>query len=455
MNINKVTAALVGLGVVSMAGIAQANTVIYITGSTAARSTIYNLCTTTNLLFTGKATVVEPTSGSSGSSNQIVYEGTVAGITGTVDLSCDFTGSEAGIASTAGQNLTQSLSDDPNGSGPYPLPGVGSLASFYQPNGTGGWNAPAALSTGVFPDLSMADTSQAVSITPDSGSTALTDYGVVGIVPFTFVKGYEKTPDGPYTRVSNITTATFNQCLVDGNAINAYFLTGNTNDTTDGIDIVGRNEGSGTRVNGLLNAAQYGIAVGVNQYALNSGYPSSPASAQGVLTFGAQNGTATTYTSPYSQAVVELAVGNDGYDSGGGVGECMNADSTGLGSIPVGYLGISDAQKAVTDGNGGSAGGDAVPLTFNGVYESDEAVESGQYTYWGQEHLLGQHGQSAGSNAGILATGLASNLAKYEGAVLGQATGNISTSASTQSPIIPVSLMDVARSADAGFPEQK
>lgn len=454
MQLNKVTTALVGLGLVSVASLAQANTVIYITGSTAARSTIYNLCTTTNLVFTGKATVVEPTSGASGSSNQIVYEGTVAGISGTVDLSCDFTGSEAGIASVAGQNLQQNLPDDPNGSGPYNLPGVGSLASFYQPNGSGGWNAPTSLPSGTHPDLSMADTSQAVSITPASGSTALVSYGVVGIIPFTFVKGYEKTPDAAYGRVNNITTAAFNQALAEGNVLNAYFITGNTNDSTDGIDIVGRNEGSGTRVNTLLNAGQYGVGTSVNQYAFNSGYPSTSGN-QGVLTFGAINGTASTYTSPYSQTVVEVAVGNDGFDSGGGVGECMDVDSTGLGSIPIGYLGISDAQKAVTDGNGGSVGGDAIPLTFNGVYESDSAVESGQYTYWGQEHLLGQNGQSPSSNAGILGTSIAAGLTSYENSVDGQATGNFSTNPLGQSLIIPLSLMDVSRSTDAGFPTQK
>jgi hypothetical protein len=454
MKINKLTTALIGLGLVSMAGAAKANTVIYLTGSTAARAIIYNLATSTNLFFTGKATVVAGTSASS--SNQIVYEGSVSNITGTVDLSCDFTGSEAGIASVANQNLTQSLPSDPNGAGPYNLPGVGSLAAFYQPNGTGGWNAPASLPSGTFPDLTMADTSQAVSITPNSGSTKLVDYGVVGIVPFTFVKGYESSPDTAYGRVSNITTATFNQALSQGNNLNAYFLTGNPADSTDGIDIVGRNEGSGTRVNGLINAGQYAVGSPVTQYAFNSGYPSSPASANGVLTFGAQNGLATTYAHPYSQAVVELNVGNDGFDSGGGVGECMNADASGLGSIPIGYLGISDAQKAVTNGNGGTAGGgDCIALTFNGVYESDTAVETGQYTYWGQEHVLGQNGQLSTSNAGELAADLAGGIENYISVTAGVATGNFSSNPSGQSLLIPTSLMDVTRSADNGFPTQK
>lgn len=453
MKLNKVTAALVGLGVVSLAGAAQANTVIYLTGSTAGRATIFALCTQTNLLFNPHATVVAGTSANS--SNQIVYEGSIAGISGTVDLSCDFTGSEAGIASVAGQNLTQSLPKDPNGSGPYTLPGVGSSASFFQPNGSGGWTAAAALPGGTFPDLSMADTSQAVSITPNSGSTALVDYGVVGIVPFTFMKGFQTGSDPVYARVSNVTTAALNQALTDGNLLNAFFFTGNTNDLTEGVDIIGRNEGSGTRVNTLLNAASYGVGTSVNQYALNSGYPSTPAAAQGVLTFGAINGTASTYASPFSQAVVEVAVGNDGFDSGGGVGSDMNVNSAGLGSIPIGYLGISDAQKAVTDGNGGTAGGNGVPLSFNGVYESDSAVESGQYTYWGQEHVLGSHGQSPSSNPGIVGTSLASTLLSFEGAVDGQATGNISTSPAAQSPLIAPASMFVSRSADAGFPQQK
>lgn len=447
MKINKVTTALVGLGLVSLASAAQANTVVYLTGSTAARAIIYAAATTSGQIFSGTSTVVAGTNANS--SSQIVYEGNITGV-GTVDISCDFTGSEAGIASVAGTALPQTLPNDPNGQGPYSLPGVGTAALYYQPNGSGGWNAPAALAAGAsadgnaFPDLSMADTSQAVSVTPNAGSTALVDYGVVGIVPFTFMKGYESSPDGPYTHLSNVTTADINEALSLGDNLSAFYFTGNTNDldSVDGIAIVGRNLGSGTRVNTLLNAASYPVGQTVNQFALNSSYPTGT---PGTLTFG-------NYTTP----ATETFVGNDGFDSGGSVQTDLNVDGSGVGDVIVGYVGISDAKNAVVDHNGGTGSGDAVFLTFNGVYEGDEAVETGQYPFWGQEHLLGQHGQSSTGAAGETASAIVSGIgAQLTSSGAGLATGSVNGNAANQSLVIPSSLMRVKRSLDYGFPVLK
>jgi hypothetical protein len=445
MKVNKFTSALVALGVVSLAGVAHAtNPVIYVNGSTAARATFYNAAITAGQIFdsnnggVGYPKAVSPSPGSG--ANQIVYEGyitnTVAHTETLVDIDCDWTGSEAGIASTAGQPLQQTLNNPalglPNGS--YALPGV--PPTFYTQSS--GWTTTAALSAipgaPAVPDLAMADTSQAVSQTPKSLYN-LVDYGVVGIIPFTFMKGYEKTPTAPWTDTVNITTAQINQLI--GAPQPANFVTGVAADSSESVAIVGRNLGSGTRANALLNF-QYGINTAVDQWAYNVSYTGA-----GVLT---QN------TATYSPVGGIVEVFNDGFDSGGNVAKELNIDGTGQGVVLVGYLGISDAAAAsvATSGQIGLGGGNATYLPWNGVYESDSGVVNGTYSYWGQEHLLGTVGQSPTSQAGVAATAIVNGLLVNENAS-GIQTGNVLTHA--QTAVLAKSLMQVKRSTDVGFPQ--
>lgn len=471
MKINKITAALAGLGVVSLAGVVHANTTIYLTGSTAARAYIYAMATTTSDLFSSPATVVAGVNANS--SNQIVFEGSISGVSGTVDLSCDFTGSEAGIASVAGQNLTQDIPNNPNLAGTgtdqstYPLPGVNAAAAFFQPNGIGGWNNPAALPGGTFPDLTMADTSQAVSRTPNTGATQLHDYGAVGAVPFTFAKGFETGADSSWTHCVNITTAQINQALSANGALLASYLTGQSGDT-DPVVIVGRNFGSGTRVNTFLNAAAYPLLTTVGQYAWNAGYPvTGGAGPEGTLTFGMVNGpgtglsaTSNGVANPFAPGGALVSVGNDGWDGGGNVQACLNVDGNPTASIAangtpvlmIGYVGISDAQNALGNKKGGA--GDAVALTFNGVYESDANVENGSYPYWGQEHLLGSAAAfTGGTTASSVGTKLDAAITSFIGTV-GSATGDINSNPSGQSLLVPFTKMNVSRTSDSGYPTQ-
>jgi hypothetical protein len=439
MKNNKITSALVALGLVSLASAANANTVIYLTGSTAARAIIYSACTTSGEVFTGAGTVVSANN-SSGAS-QIVFEGSISGISGTVDIDASYTGSEAGIAAVAGQNDTTetALGQNVNG-GTYNLPGI--PPSFLTQ--ASGWTTASTLpiAGGVsVPDLTMADTSQAVSLTPTTVE-ALHSFGIVGVVPFTFMKGYEKTPDSTWTNVVNVATPVFSSFV--GTANTANYFTGNTNDVNDSVVIVGRNKGSGTRVNALLSAGEYPVGTSVDQWA----YASYPAGS-GTLTFSGS----------YAAGQALNEVGNDGFDSGGGVQSVMNVDSTGQGAVLVGYLGISDAAHAEADNNTGPGGsgsatgsGDASYLTFNGVWESDAAVENGAYTFWGSEHLYGVASPSpTDTTVGTkLASGIAANLVANRD---GLAPGAVGPTYSAQSILIPTSLMNVTRGGlDNGYP---
>lgn len=442
MKLNKFTSALIGLGIVSLAGAAHATTTIYITGSTAARANFFTAATVAGEIFTGGGTIISGAPNNTSSANTIVYEGNITGV-GDVIINCSWTGSEAGIASVAGKPLNQTLfqAQDPNaapGGTSYGLPGV--PPSYLTP--ASGYASTALLSAipgaPTTPDFSMADTSQKVSQTP---APLLTDYGIVGIVPFTAMKGYESAPDATYGRVSNVPQPALAQAVVAGEVLNAFYLTGNTADSADGIGIIGRNLGSGTKANFMLSGAILPINQTVSQVALNSGYP---AGNPGVLTF---NG-------PYGPAasVTDSAVGNDGFDSGSGVQKCLNVDGSGKGIVYVGYVGLSDAKHAAADDNTGPGGtgsaansGTAVYLSYNGVYESDSAIETGAYTWWGQEHLFGTAGQ--GAPATTVGNAILAGLNVQTSGIVNPG-GDVRTA--LQNSLLPVSSMQVYRTQDYG-----
>jgi len=432
MKFNKLTSALVALGVLSLAALAQANTTntVYFTGSTAARSVIYNAAKASGQIFTNAATVIGGVDSSS--SGKIVYQGNLSDGS-TLILNCSWTGSEAGIAAVAGQSLTQSA----NG-GTYGIPGV--PASYL----TAPYSTASTASATHASDLAMADSSQTVSLTSKT-SYPLAEYGIVGIVPFTTMKGYMATPTPAWSNIVNVTTAVINQNMAGPLAANIY--TGNTNDAGENVVVCGRNLGSGTRVNSMLSFQQP-VTATVDQFAF--GY--YPTATPGVLTFGAATTGGTNYT---AAANALLEVGNDGFDSGGNVKQSLQTDGTGAGALILGYLGIADAAGAGVAPTSGVGGGAATYLPFNGVYESDSAVINGTYTYWGQEHLYGTVGQSTSSAAGVAAAAIKSGIvAQLISSNSGKKTGAVGPTYTAQSAVIPTILMQVKRSTDGGFPAQ-
>lgn len=412
MKINKLTAALVAMGVVSVASTYAANPTVYLTGSTAARATIF-AAIQAGYVFDGGSTGTLP-NGGSGSSSALVYEGPINSV--TVDIVCSWTGSEAGIADVAGTTVNQTI----NGVS-YPLPGV--PTAFLQPPFSPS-NTTTAQET---PSLSMADTSQAVSLTKKATYNC-TDFGIVGIVPFTFMKGYEATPDTTWSNVVNVTTSEANTTLTGPTPAN--YWTGVSADSAESVFMCGRNKGSGTRVNTLLNLG-YALSSPVDQW----GYGFYPTATPGVLTFPGTYG---------PQSLSDF--GNDGFDSGSGVQKSLNVDGTGAGGVQVGYVGISDGANAYNHTSGGGA---ATYLPFNGVYEGDNGVINGNYTFWGQEHLLGSAGLQNTSTAYQVGHKLAQGLANYIAANLGTAAGVVPAA---QSALVPVTAMQVVRSSDSGIP---
>jgi len=355
-------AALMAVGFVCQASAAN---VVYLTGSTAMRSTVYNQLNTPGAIFDSGATITRATRKFSGSNpngaSYMLFLGTISGT--PTYINCVWSGSEAGIASAANVTL------DNDG---QPL--AGSPATWLKADGsvamTDATSAPAAGELETFShgaDLATADTSQAVSWTPyvANTSTALKDYGSMGIVTFTWVKNVNTAPNAAWTNLKSITT--YQMQALFSSPQHAALFTGVSTDTNY-VYLVGRNKGSGTRANALADSG-FGISTAVNQFSVGGGV-----------------------STPATNLLVLASELNNGFESGGSVATALSVDGSCAqvdpfygypGWLAVGYLSTGDAQK----------GGLTVTnnwLSENGVAESNGTVMDGQYSFWGNEHLLGK-----------------------------------------------------------------
>ncbi|HEV2330500.1 MAG TPA: hypothetical protein VGY56_17085 [Verrucomicrobiae bacterium] len=459
-NITKITAALAALGLVSQA--MATDPVIYLTGSTAFRSTIFNALADNTHGYPDAVfqadTVTYGTWGNSaaGSANYMVFHGTLATNGQACYIDCAWSGSEAGIASACNTTLGNS---DRNGN-LLPLAGspetwvdytTATLASGgnVQSGNPGANGSPAngaqleASSHGS--DLAQADTSQAISWTPFVANTptALIPYGSEGVVTFTITRNVNPAPDQSWSDCTNVTLPELYQ-LTSGGVAPASFFTGNPNDK-DAVYLVGRNRGSGTRMN-YLGDSTYGAHNPVQQYSIGwgCGDPSDPAQTPTTLWLTNEN--------------------NNGYESGGGVGKALadtgGSDSAGscqqadpFGNAPSGYhwfaLGYISPSDALSTGNNG---GQPTPLnpntnnwvTVDGVFSNNQNIENGAWWYWGHENLYGKAGNSGLQD--LAGRGI-------EKAVIGQLglTG-FGVSPGGHDAAIPYSLMNVTKPSDTAFP---
>lgn len=387
MKINAITKGLLAVGLVSIAGLAYADSTvsiggntyneIFFTGSSAARGNVFNAVNTAHSsggLFDSVPTYVTH-DGSTPTTHTSAYTayGTINGQRYCICFS--FTGSEAGLYALQHNAVglpNPIAANTLNGNSAYPnavIPGTPDPTTFVDPNTGANFSAQA--------DLSMADTSQAVSL---SQTPKLTDYGVVGAVTFYWMKSKNSSPDQSYNDLVNVTTPQLNYNL-SGPVVASYY-TGNPADT-DYVFVCGRNRASGTHQNTMIDT-QHGTTVNVDQWVPgNDTYNGS-----GQLT----DNNGTTHTALASAGLTEVF--NDGFDSGAGVASSLECDSAGTvnvisqGStlfsgnvILLGYVGVGDATGPLAAG--------AQILTENGVAESDATVIEGTYSYWGHEHLYG------------------------------------------------------------------
>jgi hypothetical protein len=432
MNLKGYTSALIALGVVSAASAAPIR--IQITGSTAFRANFFSAASTAGGIFAAAPAVLVPSGTPSSGSSVIVYDGFVGAQ--EYILACSWTGSEAGIANVAGNFNLQ----NPGNPG-FAIPGA--TTKFPNNDGSAGTVATQG-------DLALSDTSQSSSLSQPPTWPALTSFGVVGAVTFTWMKGFNSAPDSSWTHLNNVASSQLVTAL--GSTVGANFITGNSADT-DPVGIVGRNAGSGTRANFLLDCF-FPLNSAVSQVAVNSAY-----NASGVLVYAI-----TPVASPFGAPQVAAAVaasyptvaasgvtgfGDDGFESGSGVANVMQCDQTGSGVVLLGYAGIPDSLNAK---NGvayvpGSATppqpGGAVWLSLDGVPYSDAAVVNGAYSLFGHEHLYGK-------------VGVAANIAAFVPTIKAgiNAKGNLGNGTAGPSGGILSSVMaaDKANGGDTGYP---
>jgi hypothetical protein len=329
----------------STAGVARAQTVVHITGSTAFRSAVHTAIT--YILQPGF--VYGYTGTSFTGASEAIFTGTAITNGIPVIIKTSWSGSLAGI-----ETVSQA----------YPST-VGTFLTNTTPQSTtGSGSAPTNYDSPVIPEVCMSDGFQFTSQYPSPVLTAQT----VGVVPFKFLRNAGAPAD-----LTNMTPL-LAQALWPGGSLPLSLFSGSSNDMDTIIYAIGRNPDSGTRKTAFLETSiQTFISsltpVVVLQY--------EPTNANGVVNKANPGAiTGQTVWPPETVDNISFAAGDGGYSSGGDLAAAMKASSP---FIYVTYLGLSDSATA--------EGGGAVELTYNGIPYSDAAIQNGQYTFWTYEQL--------------------------------------------------------------------
>ena len=356
MKLNKtVTALALAMGVASAA---QAQS-IYITGSTAFRSQIYQALTDLGLAKVA-----------SNGSNTETYQGTVNHInlyTGAANLSwndaviayCSFNGSGAGVGvvSTALSSPTYLT--------------VGGAQT------TCAWGADVTFSdvdqtSTIWTSANLGEINSAAPNTDSYG-------GGCAIVCWCWAASTDCNKT-----VTDITPGEMTDLF--NNGFERYSIMEGVPGAAGFVWATGRNNDSGTRITAELLAG-WDPTVGITVYTINGDESSFTAGDVFAI-----------------DTVADPAAGFNGYTSGGNVASALNLANAGK---AVGYLGFSDAA---------SLSGNAIPINFWGVNPlanvavtafvpnnavsgawNFAAIEAGQYPFWSYEHCYNSAHDAAGS----------------------------------------------------------
>jgi hypothetical protein len=395
----------------TMVGTVSAQTHIYVTGSTAFRSSAVGAINT----LVGKT----PDAWDGNSSGVTTSTNANAQIwnTATYIVKASWSGSTGGIQTVAGApnfNVRFLANIGTNG--------VVAGSNNSDPRGSSSTNAEAHV-----PDMNFADTFQGG--TPFNGKVNGVTYAnetdnSIGIVTFRWTAsenfpGTNMTPQLAQYLYTNVGVAPLS------------LWTGNSVDAAKVVYAGGRDPDSGTRATTYAESG-IGIFTGVQQW-----QPINISS--GVI------GDIQLYP-PETVNGISLPQGQGGESSGSSLrafltntlsataaGEYNGATTAYL----MAYLGVSDSNGVISGQV--APNGNAVGLTWNGVAFSQTAVEQGQYTFWGYEHLdyVGNLDGNSGTG-GKLA--FATNLKN----------GVAGSSSATLNPNVALGDMQVQRFSDGG-----
>lgn len=311
---------------------ANGQTVIDITGSTAGRSTVDAQIKT---LVSGETVGWYTTDGrtvtSSSSADGAIYKGgTLGGV--SVTIRTFWAGSATGVDYVSNQvqldNKFIATTFTPTGA--QFTPAAGDLA---------------AASAETVAEFGFSDVEQSATIYQTNPLAESTD---IFVIPFRFLATADTTG------VTNITSQQARAHFTSTGETDKSLFTGVTGDNTQTVYAVGRDSDSGTRITALAETGAGAFAT-VGQWG---------------------------FTTTGSGASVTLSAPEDlfdgGYASGGSVGTILG----GTGFQAIGYVGISDATAAISNG--------AVALNFNGVPYTADNVKNGSYTFWSTYQMLRQ-----------------------------------------------------------------
>jgi len=380
------TALLMGLTAVS-----EAQTSIYISGSTSFRTQIY-----AGLVDLG-LTLSPASSTSAAGNNSEFYSGTVTATTlagqsilthgETFNIFLAFTGGAEAV------NTLANPQGPGNTSPPYTT-STGAVISY-----TGGADLGVS-------DTLASSTPYAAAAANANGGAGLNEVfsfdvnprgaGGFAVDPYTFVT----TSYGLSHGITNITAPQVNQLLSEGTLPLSYFSYVNTDSNTPVFAVARSNDASvriigelvGFSGNGALNTSGP-----LKEYAL--GYSTNNDSNPANLPPGVGG-------KPFATGGTNwVAVGNDGYTSGSYVSKSISASPTSpaTNAAAIGYVSWSDAQS-LTSGKGG-------PIAFEGVNPTTvssgwvpgttvwntNAVENGAYQFWTYSHLYENPNVASGS----------------------------------------------------------
>ena len=413
---------MLGMLALGMTTMAQAQTVIHYTGSTAYRGQTHN------------AILHAMTSGSYGyvgtsfsGASQAIFVGTINGT--SVIIKTSWSGSEAGI-----QAVSQQTGGSITGVAVNFLPNTITSATLLDKSTGGAQNLTDTL-VSELPDVAMSDTAQTTSQFSPSASIVISgtartyatlvdaiSHGstrdIVGIVPFKWVA----SNNGAYSTSGTITNISTQQARAlysvskvgSGGGLPLSVLTGNNADSSFWVYPTGRNPDSGTRLTAFAETG-IGATKAVTQY-----QPTGGASAGSTVTAIALWPVDTVNS-------ISVVKANSGFSSGGTLAKALGSYTNtmtapkGTGGILISYLSTGDAATALTSPGVGKE------LTYNGVLYSTAAVQEGAYTFWGYEHMYYPTGYT---NSTIVDT-VAAQLYSTDAAVL-------------------PSSMNVSRSSDGG-----
>jgi len=373
---------LASLLALSTAGVAQAQTTLHLTGSTAFRAAVHEAIT--NILKPGFTYAYNGSSFTG--AGQAIFSGTAYTNSIPVVIKTSWSGSLAGIQTVSEQ-----------------LPISTFLSNSVLPNSGGISVSAPVYDSPTVPELAMSDGFQFTSQFP----TPVLQPQTVGVVTFKFLKNAGAPAD-----LTNMTPL-LAQALWANGSLPLSLFSGNPADSNTLVYAVGRDPDSGTRKTAFLET---GVQTFFNSVlTVATVYQYQPINSLGVI--NSTNQSAITGQQLWPAETVDgipFGLGDAGYASGGDLAWAMRASSP---FIYVTYLGLSDAKTAET--------GNAVELSYNGVPYSDAAVQNGQYTYWTYEQMDYLPPSSGGTItingqevAAALATMIATNTAVAVGELL-------------------------------------